>query len=76
MGGFSIYLLFLTAGLFAAPRRPPAFAIIATITVTILCVHRDAAIREQAIREANASDGLIVVAKADHAAFAAASSPQ
>ena len=74
MGGFSIYVLFLTAGLFAAPRRPPAFAIVATIAVTILCVHRDVTLREQATQEATASDGLIVVAKADHAAVAASSS--
>jgi hypothetical protein len=76
MGGFSIYLLFLTAGLFAAPRRPPTFAIVATIAITILCIHRDVTVRVQAIQEANASDGLIVVAKADHAVVAASSSPQ
>jgi hypothetical protein len=76
MGGFSIYLLFLTAGLFGAPRRPPAFAIGATIAVTILCVHRDVTVREQAIQEVNASDGLIVVVKADHAAVAISRSPQ
>jgi hypothetical protein len=77
MGGFSIYLLFLTATLFAAPRRPPALAIVAMIAVTILSVHRDVTVREQAIQEASASDGLIVVTKADHAvAVAASSSPQ
>jgi len=67
MGGFSIYLLFLSAGLFAAPRRPPTFAIIASMAVTIFFLQCDVSTRKQAIQGAVASGDMIMLAKAEHA---------
>ncbi|MGY4624571.1 hypothetical protein [Bradyrhizobium sp. USDA 4486] len=41
MSGFSIYLLFITAGLIAAPRRVSWFAVLVAITVSAYSFNRD-----------------------------------
>lgn len=70
MGGFSIYLVFVAAGLIAAPRRLPNYAVVAVIAVTAFWVYRDIpALKatEQSGHEASTSDARIVVSLVDDA---------
>ena len=78
MGGFSIYLLFLTTALLAAPRRPSLYVILGMTAVTAFSVRFDMAERpaQETIEQARANNDSIVVPKTDHAAAFASPSQQ
>jgi hypothetical protein len=67
MGGFSVYLVFLTATLFAAPRRPSLYIVFALAAFTAFGVRLDLAEQPNQQSTEQASDiDLIVLAKAHH----------